>query len=359
MVGFMIYFMHDLCRTPHQSSTHEEPIREKARLPSSTRQESSIEIRKSELFDESARTAGVLLLLSGYSYGAMITTLLPSTTTILKTFATPGRGTAASEIRLRATQLAHRQNDIYTSMARVLAVQAGSSGHTRGRSLQAEMMGSQRKVSAGGIRVGGEESNPEVRRRSHETQRRRSSDRGESIRRGVERVLSGARHSKRGESSIDAKLDRHASDTSSTDSLKARKVSATSLNTSTAVSDAEEMMPDVHMSNITTAYLLVSPLQGLTFNLATMWTTSSGMKSKAEAVSEQEAKLSLNPTFAIYGDSDVFTTSRKLTSWSERLRNVDSSRFSSRQIIGAGHFWHEDGVAYEMRDFVKQFVESL
>src|SRR3569833_833962 len=56
-----------------------------------------------------------ILLLAGYSYGGLITTLLPSVQTMLAPLERPAAGSAAAEIRLRAASLAHSQNTVHSS----------------------------------------------------------------------------------------------------------------------------------------------------------------------------------------------------------------------------------------------------
>src|SRR3569833_1520745 len=94
-----------------------------------------------------------ILLLAGYSYGGLITTLLPSVQTKLAPLERPAAGSAAAEIRLRAASLAHSQNTVLSS-ARAAALLPKSPSLPRRKTL--------------GVRVGGDE---ELGRSSHDARR--------------------------------------------------------------------------------------------------------------------------------------------------------------------------------------------
>src|SRR3569833_1209734 len=94
-----------------------------------------------------------ILLLAGYSYGGLITTLLPSVQTMLAPLERPAAGSAAAEIRLRAASLAHSQNTVHSS-ARAAAQHPQSPTSPHRKTL--------------GVRVGGDE---ELGRSSHDARR--------------------------------------------------------------------------------------------------------------------------------------------------------------------------------------------
>jgi len=297
---------------------------------------------------EENKTSPVLLL-AGYSYGAMITSQLPSLDTMLSSFRTPINGSPAAEIRLRAEYMADTENTVLAS--------------ARAAALDRQNTRSPRKAMA--MRVGGDEQN----RKSHEMGRRSFSlDAEEKFRDLIAKTRKGHR----------AAL--------SVSSLP-KKPSTTvirSVADEQAKKEAEtHIQPLSAMTRFQPAYLLVSPLQGIVTHLATMSFLNPFGKKTAGAPTrtpshaghhgtrpapdtdpavvgwEAHHKLVDNPTFAVYGDQDIFVPVKKLRHWAKRLQEVPESRFRAHEISSAGHFWAEGKVLYLMRDAVRVFAESL
>ncbi|VUC28485.1 unnamed protein product [Clonostachys rosea] len=248
------------------------------------------------------------LLMGGYSYGAMITTQIPPLSSILAQFTSPSTTSTPAMLRTRAESLGTQQREL-------LQMYSGR------RSLRV-----------------GECSSP---RKSHDSRRSFSlDDAEEKLRKGVQDFIAKTRHHHRPAapaSTIDGKTDppRPAPD---------------SLAAEAPAEDATlQSLPDLLRPSA--AYLLISPLQGLISNLATM--------SRAPASSLAEAKLRQNPTLAIYGDHDVFVPVGKLRGWVERMQGAEGSRFRGEEVSGAGHFWVERGVFGQMGDLVSQFSREV
>jgi alpha/beta superfamily hydrolase len=316
-----------------------------------------------------------LLLLAGYSYGALVTTQLPTLSAFISLFHVPQPGTAASEIVLRAKQLAKQQNEAFVGTADVLKrKQAKISSNTtpkisRGRSLQAESALSSRRPSAtASVRLGGEESDPDLRRASHDSHNRRSlSFEPERLRKSIDRVRSLARRADFQSSSISQQRKgsdspRRSSSGGSSPSLEIV------LPLDAAVEKAEHARSEVDdfgLDDIKASYILISPLQGLVTKLATMWSKMPRLKTKdLSSKNEGEAydlekKLILNDTLAIFGNRDIFSSSKKMRLWADRLGSEKNSRFRHVEVDGAGHFWHEKGVADQMEASVVDFVSGL
>jgi hypothetical protein len=157
--------------------------------------------------------------------------------------------------------------------------------------------------------MGGEETTPEKRRTSRDI--RRSVDRGLGVELGS-RLRSLSHRSRKDDSVLVAALE---------------KVDA----------------PPIALPAI--RYLLISPL---TPPISTVLAPVLGHKfwSKARG---GEAVVGKHATLAIYGDSDMFTSAKRIREWSEQLREAQGSRFSSVEIAGAGHFWVESGVEEKLR----------
>jgi len=223
------------------------------------------------------------LILSGYSYGSLIVTHLPPTSTILQRFETVSKGTAEAEIRLRAVSLAAQSNKdarLYRE-----AQEAPRGSHEKLRP-------SARMIA---VAVGGDESEPGARRLSHES--RRSMD---SVRRSVER---GRR-----------KLFRPHSSETSEEALLVESLLA------------------VNIATPRTYHLLISPLLPPVSMFATFFSNPLKM------IPSTEERLRSQPTLAIYGDKDFFTSQKKLRRWAESMKEKPRSRFQFLEIAGASHF---------------------
>jgi pimeloyl-ACP methyl ester carboxylesterase len=290
-----------------------------------------------------------ILLFSGYSYGAMVTTNLPSLETVLAPFNTPIFGSPPAEIRLRAQHLAETQNAVLAS-ARAAAIDRHTSRSPR-KSL--------------GLRIGGDEEN----RKSHDSRRSISSDFDERLHKGVTEFMAKARKGNRKNRSSEG-----------------LGVAIDDINDAQKDPPApEHLLPVPHRASYRPSYLLVSPLQGVVTSLATMsfgsplaslsrrlptrsvsWSGRSvrdtepvNDKSREPPASDAEQKLVTHPTLAIYGDRDSFVPVRKLREWVSRLEGMPSSKFRGHEVSSAGHFWAQGNVAGIMRDAVKTFAESV
>ncbi|OIW22694.1 hypothetical protein CONLIGDRAFT_152824 [Coniochaeta ligniaria NRRL 30616] len=283
-----------------------------------------------------------VLLLAGYSYGAMITTQLPSLDAILETFKNPVSGSPAAEIRLRAEYMADTENAVL--------------GSARTAALDRQMSKSPRKAMA--MRIGGDEQN----RKSHDMPRRSFSLEAEEKFRDL---ITKARKGHRAVTPVSASHKKLIPDE------QAKKETELHIKAIPA------------MTSFQPAYLLISPLQGIVTHLATMSFTNlfgkktagaphdrptktdrDGSRTPAEPNGpalawEAEHKLVSNPTLAVYGDQDVFVAAKRLRDWARRLEAAPKSHFRAHEISTAGHFWTEEGVLYIMRDAVRTFAERL
>ena len=297
---------------------------------------------------ELSGAATPILLLGGYSYGAMITSQLPCFETIAALFDAPECGAPAAEIRLRAQHLAEMQNTVLAS-AREAAVD-----HLRPTSPRKYV----------GLRVGGDEEG----RKSRESWRPLSAEFEETIRQGVAELMartrkghrrshSGSRYATRGPEGG----PEHAPEPAPT-----------------------HLLPILGRTTYHPAYLLVSPLEGIITNLATMslppllcvpgkvWARLSSKANEAalsdtpeppahahSAQGEAEKKLVQNATLAIYGDRDGFVPVRKLRDWASRLEAVPDSKFRAHEVSSANHFWAQGNVASTLREAVRAFATSI
>lgn len=295
-----------------------------------------------------------VLLLAGYSYGAMITCCLPPIiSSIINPFQIPSAGSAYSEIRLRAFSLAMQQNSILSARVNSLYLEGRQ---RRGRSLQIEdhNITSPKFSNAGGsVRMGGGE---DIRRASHESYRSRHSLSLDSpvIIRSVDKFRSMGKN---------GKLPSHRPE--SRDSFPAPNQARENLSEESSTERGSnhtgtiEAIPGV-AQDLQAAYLLISPLQGMVSGLATMWSTKSARE--RDSIPEHELKFTVDPTLALFGDDDVFVSVKKLRTWVEKLRAAKRNGegcFRYREVLGAGHFWHDHEAVQILVSEVKGFVRSL
>ncbi|KAI4956133.1 hypothetical protein J4E91_000343 [Alternaria rosae] len=246
-----------------------------------------------------------IVILGGYSYGSLILRHLPPVPTILQPFSAQVAGTAADEIVLRARKLADQSNLGWINLAR---------DETRARA----------KSRAGNeprpqVTMGGEETSPEKRRSSRDV--RRSLEGGSRLE--IRTRLRSLSHRRQHESH--------------------EPIQQPGKNSATTT------MPDVR-------YLLISPLTAPTSTLAApalihkFWSRSKG---------DYQEVIGKHITLAIYGDQDIFASSKKIRDWSEQLKAEPASRFASVEVAGAGHFWHENGVEVRLRSALKEWEAAI
>jgi len=216
------------------------------------------------------------------------------------------------------------------------------------------------------LRIGGDEEN----RKSHDARRSISSDFEERLHKGVAELVTKARKG-------------HRKHPISEDSEEAQPAANEAEKPAPA---PEHLLPLPNRTSHRPAYLLISPLQGVVTNLATMsfpspiatlsrrlptrsfsWASREGHETgtktddrqKELPTKDSEQKLLLHPTLAIYGDRDSFVAARKLRDWASRLEKAPDSKFRAHEVSGAGHFWMQGNTAVIMRDAVKVFAEGV
>ncbi|KAI1355523.1 Alpha/Beta hydrolase protein [Xylaria sp. FL0043] len=238
-----------------------------------------------------------IMLLAGYSYGALIVTRLPPLDTILAYFSTPAVHTAEAEIRLRAQYLAETQVS------------------------QATLPLRPQDVPLGGIEDVSEKSQDGSNNPSSGLQRE------ERIARNVRKLLSCA------------KLERR----------KSSHFSCQREDDSRIHHCLETVQGSVSFK---AAYLAVSPPVGLVTRLATLsfpsplpssWARRSTPTTQTAPVAD-ETPLASNPTLVIYGGRDGFISYGKMREWT---RQLSGSQFRHVEVAEAGHFWTENDVVYQ------------
>lgn len=299
----------------------------------------------------SHETEPPILISAGYSYGAMITSRLPPLEQVLPQFAEPVESSAAAEIRLRAQHLAEQQNT-WLSQARA----------SRTLSPQTHR----------NMRVGGDEGEQRRSsdRRSSDMRRSQSPHTEDKLRRGVSDLLAKTRH-RRSSSHRSNKSVQHRHE-EARPAAPPKPGPPAPLHQLEAVPDLVRMRP---------AYIVVSPPQGAVNHLLTLsffQNASTGFFSRAakthgpenESASPgenrakdheaaAEIKLVRNPTLAVYGDRDGFTSASKFRAWARRFQDMEGSQFRAVEVHGAGHFYTEDKTLYVLQGAVTAFATGL
>nr|POE86954.1 putative wd repeat-containing protein c17d11.08 [Quercus suber] len=250
------------------------------------------------------------LLLAGYSYGSLILARLPAPTVILTRFQHAVLGTPAAEIILRARTLATQTK---TSL---LLLQP------RGRSADTAPPHATRRARASTVTVGGDES-------ERPRQRRDSRRSGDFVRRSLE---------------APARLVAHV-----------RRRSESRAPAALVSSPPPSSPPELRVW-----YLLVSPVV-LPFTTALMPPGTPQFRRQAAAAQRGaggRGEFLRNPTLAVFGTADAFTSRRRLSAWAERQASEagDQGTFEWEQVEGAGHFWREKGEMQALREVVDRWV---
>ncbi|KZF26191.1 hypothetical protein L228DRAFT_242618 [Xylona heveae TC161] len=245
----------------------------------------------------------MMLLLSGYSYGSMITSRLPETDEIFARFESVRTGSPEAEIKLRGQSLAKEWNKGILRSS-VHAAPDRSSG------------------TMPLMTMGWDESENHARNRKTSHEVRRSLD---TVRKSVDHMKT--KYSHRPHASVQQAFP---------------------------VEDPHTQVPS-QTPRFLTFYLLVSPLLSPVSLLATLFSRQMNWGSQEES----DERLSRHDTLAIYGDEDMFTSGKKLRRWAQRLSERPQSRFRFQEIAGAGHFWHDPRAARELRLSAKSWFDEI
>ncbi|KAE9366972.1 hypothetical protein N431DRAFT_385062 [Stipitochalara longipes BDJ] len=376
-VGFMIYYMHllspppmttDLYRfthfdpelhdlTPVPSQALPPPHLSGPRFVTATVNNSTADAPAIAVQEErpEGMNTGPRLLLAGYSYGALVTTHLPPIiTSIIAQFQNPTEGSAHAEIRLRAGCLAAQQNEVMQTQISSLL---NANSHNRGRSLHADDLLHSPKLRkpGGGVRMGGEEN---LRRASHDSHRSRSSfsmETPEMVRKSVDRVRSIGKTKrfspKRQNTQGSTASSRVNGSQSSFEHIPPEEDPGKIKDTVVC-----KEIPGIG-TGLQTAYLLISPLQGLVSHLLTLWSS----RSWKDQIPDHEMKFTVDPSLVVFGDDDLFVSAKRLRSWAGKLSEASggNGRFKYAEVSGAGHFWQDFEAVKILQAEVQAFVKNL
>lgn len=347
-----------------------------------------------------------LIVIGGYSYGGLVTASLPPITKSLihSLFRLPNvPGSPKSEIRLRAKTLATQQNEVIQEhFLSLLSPQTpprssglgGENEHIPEFDYESGSNSPTRKVS-GSVRIGGEEDLHRSKN-NHRGSLEKSSfpkETPERIRRSIDRVRSLTKHTRSGSRKIELSSEsplsspekrKHGSQRLPEES-EAEKEKQTHKEEEEEDADVDGL-GNLNEEHLQTAYLLISPPQGITGSFLTMWNSraikfpSLVSKSKDLGLAPEDKKLISNPTLVLFGNDDGFSSVKKYRQWAESLAKASmgngenqiahtgepdatrvqpTNRFSYVEVNGAGHFWHNMEALGILRREVRDFVRKL
>lgn len=403
-VGLMVEYIRCLQRDSHISP----PTNQNASSPPPPREVATAAEERGGNDDEKYGEEGkddhaaapIHLILAGYSYGSLIASRLPPLSAMLASFygkansssASPPPGSTASEILLRAQHLAS------DTVAAALREQQRSNDGAGGPRNQQKQQKQQQllQLQRGPVTFGGEESDPDARRRSREAARRnrRSFEAARSGTEKLRKMVVGDVGWGRGH--------HHRSGTRSPGSAVEEEAE-----------EGEEEVNDVRegdegrakggavtVPRCEVAFLLISPLlsptslviaPGLTavppglsalpgLGFAVGWfagggggrtqqqqqhATTTGAASSGSVATPEVGivdPLLKHPTLAVWGENDSFTSGKRLKRWVKAMQEnavAGELGFRGVEVEGASHFWQERGVMARLRAEVRDWAGKI
>lgn len=340
-IGFLVYYLHYLegpesVHTPSNLPSNTMAISNQSTFASQDTGGSNIDsalaansVQPSVTDLETGFDKHIMLLLGGYSYGSLILSNLPPVLGILERFQTRAPGTAAAEIKLRARTLARQT---LTTLRGSHNPYTPHGTPTRPKGTR-HTSGSETRVRAALITMGGEETDPNERRGSREAGR------------SFEIVRSSSETPRR--------LKLH---------LRGRSSRSERSSESMAVPSHDRTTSDADLPAVKTTYLLISPLLPPISTLLCISQLSGSISNifHVRTLSEDGELESFmqSPTLAVFGSSDDFTSSRKLCAWAQKLSKDPRTNFQWKQIDRAAHFWRERGAMPALTTRIRAWVQE-
>jgi hypothetical protein len=306
--GFMIHYLNGLVSGEHYHSYNKE--QQLYKVPS------GIEVEESH----STTHPPTRLLLAGYSYGSMIASHLPSVEVVLQLFKDAAKGSAETEIQLRAHHLSFqtlKENETRQERNHGRESLRKPASHSNLGSSQ----------SSASILVGGFESEDVEKRIDRES--RSSLDVRRSLDRVRDKVRTRSHRSPDDRNELEDDMPPNSKD--------------------------DLIVPQIY-------YLLISPVLPPVARFATFFSTLSFKGEEAWKRSSSDNAgdgLVRNPSLAVYGSKDFFTSVKKLRTWAHEHSQEAGSTFQYHEVEGAGHFWHEAGALDQMKKHIREWESSL
>jgi alpha/beta superfamily hydrolase len=120
-----------------------------------------------------------------------------------------------------------------------------------------------------------------------------------------------------------------------------------------AESDSDEcakLSPSNASTNVIPFYLLISPPLQFISSLVQLPIGYTFAETEC-------ATWTKNPTLAIFGDSDAFTSAKNYLAWAQNAESVNKD-FQYVAVASAGHFWGEAGVLGKMKSAIRAWLQQ-
>jgi hypothetical protein len=116
--------------------------------------------------------------------------------------------------------------------------------------------------------------------------------------------------------------------------------------------------------HIVASYLMISPvLLPMTTTLAPLGFTPTSILSFTHTASTADRDFSgfyslSSRSLIVFGDSDNFTSAKRLQQWAGKLATESSGLLEWKEITRAGHFWHGKGVMKSLQESITVWTSA-
>lgn len=119
----------------------------------------------------------------------------------------------------------------------------------------------------------------------------------------------------------------------------------------------DDIASDLPLANI--SFVLVSPILSYAYGLVTLFGNLSKLSIQGRHISTPalEERLPKHRTLIIYGTDDMFTSERKLQSWTKKLKEAPESQVDVLEVRMAGHFWMEASFKKQLRQAISDWSD--
>lgn len=120
----------------------------------------------------------------------------------------------------------------------------------------------------------------------------------------------------------------------------------------------EETASDLPAAKI--SFLLVSPILSYALGFVTLWgnLTKLSVQGHNIVTPSLEERLPKFPSLIVYGTDDMFTSEKKLQTWTKKLKDTSESQVDVVEVRMAGHFWVEPSFHQKLRQAISEWLEK-
>lgn len=108
------------------------------------------------------------------------------------------------------------------------------------------------------------------------------------------------------------------------------------------------------------SFLLVSPILSYARGLVTLWSNLSKLSVQSYNIVTPalEDRLPKVRSLIVYGTDDMFTSEKKLQTWTQSLKNTPQSQVEVVEVRMAGHFWMTESFHDQLRQAIGNWLKS-